>query len=167
MTANIKYIVKYHPRPIRKVARVLFTFTFLVFLLDYLVFLLFSQLPPDLQVFAILYFIPKIFSDLTNVALMVLLLGLALYAFKWRKGKIEITEDKLMIHGAYYVSIWLKNMWSVDVRDSQHLRRRIKLDSNVDAVHIKFRNQEEFKRFSESIINAVKQVENIKISTNL
>ena len=76
---------------------------------------------------------------------------------------IKLTDDKLIIDGSYHVSIWLRNMWEVDIRDMKYHRWRIRLDSNVDAVQIKFRTEEEFEDFSEKLIKLTEQFENVKL----
>jgi hypothetical protein len=138
MTTDIKYTVKYHARPVKKVANIMFGFGGLIILLLDLIWTPISTLTPELQALTIFYIIPEIFWDMNNIAFMSIAIGFGLWLFRWRTGKIELTEDKLKIHGSYLVSIWLKNMWSVDIQDVKFGRWRIRLDSNVDAVQIKF-----------------------------
>src|SRR5690349_7069768 len=100
---------------------------------------------------------------MNNIAFLSIAIGFGLWLFRWRTGKIELTEDKLIIDGSYYVSIWLRNMWEVDIRDMKYHRWRIRLDSNVGAVQIKFRTEEEFEDFSEKLIKLTEQFENVKL----
>lgn len=165
MTARIKYTVKYHPRQIKKVAKVLFVLAVLLLLICNLIWVPFSSLPLDMQALSLVYILPKILFDLTNVALLAMSVSGILWLFKWRSGEIELTDDRLIIHGSYYVSIWYENMWEVNVRDFSYHRRRIMLDSNTDAVHIKFRTEEEFQNISEKLIQLVGHIENIKLNT--
>jgi len=165
MTTDIKYTVKYHARPVKKIADTIVGLGVLVILLLDLIWAPFSSLTPDLQSVAILRIIPEIFWDMNNIALLSIAIGFGLWLLRWRKGKIELTDDKLIIHGSYLVSIWLKNMWSVDIQDVKFGRWRIRLDSNVDAVQVKFRTEKEFEDFSEKLIQLVGQVENIKLRT--
>jgi len=165
MTADIKYTVKYHALPVRKVADILFGFGILIIVLLDLIWTPFSGMTPELQALTILYLIPEIFWDLNNIAFLSIAIGYGLCLFRWRKGKIELTDEKLIIEGSYFVSIWLKNMWELDVRDYKYNRWRIRLDSNVDAVQIKFRTEKEFEDFSEKLVALVGQVENIKLKT--
>jgi len=165
MTTEIKYTVKYHARPVKQVANVMLGFGGLIILLLDLIWTPLEGLTPDLQALAIFYFVPKIFWDMHNIAFLSLSIGFLLWLFRWRTGKIELTGDKLVIDGSYYVSIWLKNIWEVDIRDMKNHRWRIRLDSNVDAVQIKFKTEKEFENFSEKLIQLVGQVENIKLKT--
>lgn len=121
------------------------------------------SLTPELQALAIFYIIPDFFWDLHIIAFLNILVGCILLLFRWRFGKIELTNEKLLIHGSYDVSIWIKNIWEVEVRDLVNHRWRIKLDSNVDAVHIKFKTEKEFETFSEQLIQRCGQVESIKL----
>jgi hypothetical protein len=165
MTADIKYTVKYHALPTKKIANIMFGFGGLIILLFDLIWTPFSGLTPELQVLTILYIIPEIFWDMNNIAFLSLAIGFGLWLFRWRTGKIQLTNEKIIIDGSYHVSIWLKNMWEVDIRDMKYQRWSIRLDSNVDAVQIKFRTGKEFEEFSEKIIQLAGQVENIKIKT--
>jgi len=165
MTADIKYTVKHHARSVKKVATVLFISGVLIFVLLDLIWAPFKGLVPEMQAFAMIYIIPEIFWDLHGVAFFCIVIGSGLWLLRWRTGKIELTDDKLTIIGSYYVSIWLKNMWEVDVRELKHLRRIIRLDSNVDAVQIKFKTQNEFESFREKLLLLEEYVENIKIKT--
>jgi hypothetical protein len=167
MTADIRYIVKYHPRLVRKVANVLFYFAGLIILLLDLIWTPFKGLSPELQGLTIIYILPKIFWDMHVVAFFSIAFGSSLLLFKWRSGKIELYDDKLVINGSYYVSIWLNNMWEVDIRDLKYHKWCLKLDSNVDAVQIKFKTEKEFKDFSEKLIQLVEHVESIKLRVDL
>jgi len=167
MTADIKYTVKYHARSVKKVANIMFGFGGLIILLLDLIWTPFSGLTPELQALTILYIIPEIFWDMNNVAFLSIAIGFGLWLFRWRTGKIELTDDKLIIKGSYYVSIWLRNMWEVDVRNMKFHRWIIRLDSNVDAVQIKFKTEEEFENFSEKLVRLVGQVENDKLKTTI
>jgi hypothetical protein len=164
--AEIKYTVKYHARPLKKVANVLFGFAGLIIVLLDLIWTPFKSLTPDFQALAVLYIIPNLFWHFHAIALLSLALGGCLWLFRWRAGKIELTDDKLIIEGSYFVSIWLKNMWEVDIRDMQFHKWIVRLDSNVDAVQIKFKTEKEFEDFSEKLIHLVAQVENIKLKTS-
>ena len=163
MTADIKYTVKYHARGVKKVANIMFGFGGLIILLLDLIWTPFKGLTPELQALTIIYIIPEIFWDMNSIAFLSIAIGFGLWLFRWRTGRIELTEDKLIIDGSYYVSIWLRNMWEVDIRDMQYHRWRIRLDSNVDAVQIKFRTEEEFEDFSEKLIKLTEQFENVKL----
>jgi hypothetical protein len=165
MTAEIKYTVKYHARPIKKIGNVFIGFAVLLIVLLDLVWTPLEGLTSDMQALAIFYIIPQIFWDLNNIAIACLAIGFGLWLLRWRKGKIELTNEKLIIEGSYFVSIWLKNMWAVDVRDYKYNRWRIRLDSSVDAVQIKFRTEREFEDFSEKLVGLVGHVENIKLKT--
>lgn len=166
MTADIKYTVKYHARPAKKVAHVLFSFAVLIFVLFDLIWTPFKGLTPDMQALTMFYIIPDIFFGMNNIAILCVLVGLGLMLFKWRQGRVELTDDKLIIDGSYQVSIWLRNMWEVDVRDMKYQRWTIRLDSNVDAVQIKFKNEKEFEDFSEKLISLVGQFETVKLKTS-
>jgi hypothetical protein len=166
MTADIKYTVKYHARPVKKVAYVLFGFAASIILLLDLVWYPFKGLTPDMQALAIFYIIPEIFFDMNSIAILCIVAGLGLMLFKWRTGKIELTNDKLIIEGSYHVSIWLRNMWEVDVRDMRYHRWIIRLDSNVDAVQIKFKTEKEFEEFSKKLVSLVGQFETVKLKTS-
>ncbi len=98
--------------------------------------------------------------------LLNLAVGIGLWLFRWRLGKIELTEEKLIIDGSYPATIRLLNMWEVDIRDFNYERFRIRLDSKTDAVQIKFRTEKEFEDFSLRLIELVGNVENIKIKNN-
>jgi hypothetical protein len=165
MTADIKYTVRHHARPVKKIAGVLFIFGMLVFVLLDLIWTPFKGLTPEMQSFAMLYIMPEIFWDMHGIAFLCVAIGFGLWLLRWRTGKVELTEDKLIIIGSYYVSIWLKNMWEVDIRELKHLRWTIRLDSNVDAVQIKFRTENEFANFSEKLLQLEEQFENIKVRT--
>jgi len=165
MTTDIKYTVKYHARPVKKVANIMFGFGVLIILLLDLIWYPFSGQTPELQALTILYILPEIFWDMNNIAFLSIAIGFGLWLFRWRTGKIELTDEKLIIHGSYFVSIWLKNMWSVDIQDVTFARWKIRLDSNVDAVQVKFSTEKEFEEFSEKLIQLVGQVENIKLRT--
>lgn len=155
MKADIKYTVKYHSLPVRNVAYILFGFGLLIILLLDLIWTPFKALPPELQAFAIINFIPDIFWDLHVIALLSIALGVVFRLLRWRTGKIELTDEKLIIAGSYSVSIWLKNMWQVDFRP----KWKIRLDSNVDAVEIKFETEKEFVDFSDKLIQLVAHAE--------
>jgi hypothetical protein len=167
MTANVKYTVKYHARGVKKVANILFGFAVLLIALLTLIWAPLEVLPPELQALAILYIMPKLFWDFHNIAFLSLVLGGCLWLFRWRTGKIQLTDEKLMIEGSYKVSIWLKNMWEVDLCYTSFSRWRIRLDSNVDAIQIKFSTKEEFENFSKKLLQLVEEVENIKIKTSV
>ena len=62
MTASIKYTVKYHARPVRKVATILFGFGVLILVLLDLVWAPFNGLTLELQAVAILHILPDIFG---------------------------------------------------------------------------------------------------------
>ena len=165
MTAEIKYTVKYHARPVKKIANVFFYFTALLIVLLDLIWTPFKSLTPDLQALAIFYIIPRIYWDFHIIAIISAIIGSGLWLFRWRKGRVELTDEKLIITGSYLVSIWLKKLWVVDVRDYKYNRWRIRLDSNVDAVQIKFRTEKEFEDFSEKLVKLVGHLENIKFQT--
>jgi len=165
MTADIKYIVKYHARPVRKVAGVLFGFGVLIIVLLDLIWAPFNGLTPELQALAILHILPDIFWDMNNIAMLCIVTGFGFWLLRWRTGKIELTEDKLVIQGSYPISIWLRNMWEADVRDMKYRHWIIRIDSNVDAVQVKFKTEREFEEFSEKLVQFVGQVENIKLKT--
>ena len=165
MTAEIKYTVKYHARPIKKIANVFFYFAVILFVLLDLIWTPLKSLTPDLQALVIFYFIPRLYWDFHFIAIISAIIGSVLWLFRWRKGKIELTDEKLVIDGSYIVSIWLKNLWVVDVRDYKYNRWRIRIDSNVDAVQVKFRTEKEFEDFSEKLVGLVGHVENIKLRT--
>lgn len=165
MTTKVKYTVKYHPRPVKKIATVFFSCAaIIIFLLD-LIWTPFKSLTPDLQALTIFYLLPEMYFHLHIIAFLSMLIGFGLWIFRWRSGTIELTEEKLVINGSYHVSIWLKNMWEVDVRDYKYNRWRILLDSNVDAVQVKFRAEKEFEEFSERLVRLVGQVDNVKFKT--
>ncbi len=166
MTADVKYTVKYHARPVKKVAHVLFGFAVLIFFLFDLIWTPFKGLTPDMQALTMYSIIPDIFFDMNNIAILCFVIGFGLTFFKWRTGKIELTNDKLIIEGSYHVSIWLKNMWEVDVRDMKYHRWTIRLDSNVDAVQVKFKTEKEFEDFSEKLVSLVGQFETVKLKTS-
>ncbi len=161
MKADIKYTVKYHSLPVKKVANVLFGFGGLIILLLDLIWMPFKGLTPELQAFAMIYIIPDIFWDMHVIAFMSIALGFVFRLLRWRTGKIELTDEKLIIAGSYFVSIWLKNMWEVAFRD----KWKIKLDSNVDAVVIKFKTEKEFVEFSDKLIKLVAPIESVKFNT--
>jgi hypothetical protein len=165
MTAEIKYTVKYHGRPVKKVANVLFVFAGLIIILLDLIWTPFKGLTPDLQALVAFYIMPQLFWDMHYIALLSALIGFGLWLFRWRTGKIELTEEKLIIEGSYYVSIWLRNMWEVEVRDLMYNHWWIRLDSKTDAVQIKFRTEKEWEDFSEKLVSLVGHVENIKLKT--
>jgi hypothetical protein len=167
LKADIKYTVKYHATTVKKIAKVFLAFGALIIVLLDFIWTPFQGLTPELQTLAILYILPSIFWDLNLIAILCLGLGYGLWLLRWRSGKIELAEDKLIIYGSYYVSIWLKNMWEVDIQDIEYERWRIKLDSNVDAVQIKFKTEKEFEDFSEALIKLVGEVENIKFKTTV
>ncbi|MBS1507081.1 MAG: hypothetical protein JSS79_10585 [Bacteroidetes bacterium] len=167
MTADIKYTVKYHARPVKKVAYILFGFAALIFFLFDLIWTPFKGLTPDMQALTIFYIIPDIFLDINNIAILCIMIGLGLMLFKWRTGKVELTDEKLIIEGSYQVSIWLRNMWEVDVRDMKYHRRTIRFDSNVDAVQIKFKTKKEFEDFSEKLVSLVGRFEAVKLKTSI
>jgi hypothetical protein len=161
MKADIKYTVRHHSLPVRNITNVLFGFGGLIILLLDLVWVPFKGLTPELQAFAIIYIIPDIFWDMHVIALMSIALGFVFRPLRWRTGKIELTDEKLIVAGSYYVSIWLKNMWEVDFRD----KWKIRLDSNVDAVEIKFKTENEFVEFSDKLIKLVAPTESVKFNT--
>lgn len=166
MTANIKYTVRHHARSIKKVAKVLFGFGVIIILLLDLIWIPFKGLTPDLQALALYYFMPGLFWDLHALALVSVALGGLLWPFRWRTGKIELTDEKLIINGSYPVSIWLRNMWEIDLCYTSLTMWRIRLDSNVDAVQIKFKTKEEFQRFGKKLFQLAEQVETIKLKTS-
>ena len=166
MTTKIKYTVKHHAHPVKKVANMLFGFAAIIIILLDLIWTPFNGLTPDLQALAIFYIMPKLFWDFHNIAFLSVAIGFVLWLFRWRTGKILLTDEILMIEGSYNVSIWLKNMWKVDIRDQKYSRWRIRLDSNVDAVQIKFRSEKEFEAFAEKLVDLVAHVENIKFKTS-
>jgi len=161
MKADIKYTVRHHSLPVRNLANVLFGFGGLLILLLDLIWMPFKGLTPELQAFAIVHIIPDIFLDIHVMAFVSIASGFVLRLLRWRTGKIELTDEKLIIAGSYYVSIWLKNMWEVDFR----AKRKIRLDSNVDAVEIKFRTEKEFVDFSDRLIKLVAPIESVKFNT--
>jgi hypothetical protein len=161
MKADIKYTVKYHSLPVKKVANVLFGIGGLIILLLDLIWTPFKGLTPELQALAIFYIIPDIFWDMHVIAFFSIALGMVLRLLRWRTGKIELTDDKLIIVGSYYVSIWLRNMWEVDFR----AKWKVRLDSNVDAVEIKFKTEKEFVDFSDKLIKLVSPIESVKFNT--
>jgi hypothetical protein len=163
MTAKIKYTVKYHARPVKKVASILLGFGALIIVLLDLIWAPFSGLTPELQALAILHILPEIFWDLNNIAILCIITGFGLWQLRWRAGKIELTEDKLVIQGSYPVSIWVRNMWEIDIRDMKYRRGIIRIDSNVDALQLKFKTEREFEDFSEKLVQRTEQVENIKL----
>lgn len=163
MIANVKYTVKYYPRPIRQVAKTLFLFSGFLFLPTILVLIPVQNQILELKIL-LYYLLPTVFYHLENIAVMILLVGGFLWLFKWRRGVLELTNEKIMIRGSLDVSIWLKNMWEVDVRNWEWQRRIIRLDSNVFAVEIKFKTEKDFECFSEKLIDLVEDVENIRIS---
>ena len=159
MNADIKYTVKYHSLPIKKIGTIVFSFGVIILVLLDLIWTPFKGLTPELQALTILYIMPKIYWDFHAIAFLSMTLGGCMWLFRWRTGKLEVTDEKLIIKGSYDVSIWLKNMWEIDFR----AKWKVRLDSNVDAVEIKFKTEKEFKDFSEILIRLVGQVENIKL----
>jgi hypothetical protein len=164
MTADIKYIVKYHPIPVKKVANVFLGFAGLIIGLLYLLWIPLTNLRGP-QYGAVLDFIPRMFWDMHFIAFICMAIWLGLRLFRWRRGKIELNEEKITIDGSYYVSISLSNMWEVDIRNVEHHRWCIRLDSKTDAVQIKFKSEKEFESFSEKLVQLVGHVENIKLKT--
>jgi hypothetical protein len=157
MTADIKYTVKHHPLFVKKVASLLAIFGGLIILLLEFLWANFTW-----ETLAISLIIPDIFSTMNIMGILSIVIGFTVrLVFKWRTGKIELTDDKLIINGSYYVSIWLKNMWEVDFR----AKWRIRLDSNVDAVEIRFKTEKEFVDFSDKLIQLVAHFENVKFNT--
>jgi len=57
-------------------------------------------------------------------------------------------------------------MSEVDVLDMKYHKWIIRLDSNVDAVQVKFSTEEEFENFSLKLVQLVGQVEHIKVKTS-
>ena len=163
MKADIKYTVKYHSLPTKKIGTIVFSFgAVIIFLLD-LIWTPFKSLTPELQALTVLYIMPKLYWDFHAIAFLSMALGGCMWLFRWRKGKLEVTDEKLIIKGSYDVSIWLKNMWEIDFQANW----KVRLDSNVDAVEIKFNTEKEFKDFSEILIRLVGQVESIKLKTTI
>lgn len=162
MTAAIKYTVKYHATRAKKAATVLFGFGGVIILLLDLIWTPFRGLTPEFQALALTYIIPNIFWYMNMIAILSVLIGLVLLRFKWRSGKLSLTDEKLIIDGSYYVSIWLKNLWEVEIRDMGD-HRTIRVDSNVDAVQMAFDSGEEFEGFSEKLVAIAGQIENIRL----
>lgn len=167
MTADVKYTVKYHARPIKKVANVFFFFAGLVIILLDLIWTPFKGLTPGLQALVIFYIIPEIFWDFHMIAFLCIGIGACLWIFRWRTGKLELTDEKLIINGSYDVSIWLRNMWEVDLVYTRFTPWSMRLDSNVDAVQIKFKTKQEFERFSGKLLQLVDKVDNILLKTSV
>lgn len=165
MKADIKYTVRHHATPVKKIAYVLFYFAVILIVLLDLVWTPFKSLTPEMQALAVIYVLPKLYFDLHFIAILCGIIGFLLWLLRWRNGKIEITEDKLIINGSYNVSIWLRNMWEVDVRDYNYNRWRIRIDSKTDAIQIKFKTEREFEDFSEKLVKLVCHVENIRFKT--
>jgi hypothetical protein len=153
VTADIKYIVRYHPTTIKKVAASLAGVGTLI-LIPTTWYLAHISLTTTLN-YLVLF--------LAVSAMISLAIGLILLPFRWRQGKIELTDDKLIIDGSYHVSIRLTNMLEVDVRNLKYSRWGLRLDSKTDAVQIKFRTEKEFESFSERLVQLVGQVEKIKL----
>lgn len=156
MTADIKYTVKHHPRRIKKVATAVAVFGFvIIFLLD------FAWGYFQWETLGVYLLIPTTFSAMNVIGFVSMAIGLGLrMLLKWRTGRIELRDDQLIIEGSYRVSIWLRNMWEVDFRAKWIIR----LDSNVDALEIKFNTEEEFVDFSDKLIKLVAPIEHIKFS---
>lgn len=162
MTADIQYTVKYHPRPVKKVAHVLFLLGgLIIMLLDVIL----PKVIPGLTPTIFPRTINEVFWGANAIAILCLVIGFVLRSFRWRTGKLELTNEKLMINGSYSISIWPKNMWEVDIREVKFHRWTVRLDSNVDTVQIKFRTDNEFDTFVEKLLQLVEQVENVKIKT--
>lgn len=79
---------------------------------------------------------------------------------RWRTGTLELTEEKLIIAGSYHVSIRLKNIWKVDFNP----KWKVRLDSNVDAVDIKFRNEKQYVAFTDKLIKQTVQFDTIRFN---
>jgi hypothetical protein len=159
MKADIKYTVKYHSLPSKKIGTIVFSFGVIIIVLLDLIWAPFKSLTPELQALTMFYIMPKLYWDFHAIAFLSMTLGGCIWLFKWRTGKLEVTDEKLIIKGSYDVSIWLKNMWEIDFRANWNVR----LDSNVDAVEIKFKTEKEFKDFSDALIRLMGQLENIKL----
>lgn len=163
MTAEIKYTVKHHPVLMKKVANVFLVISGLIILLLDFVYSPTKSLTPDMKALVIVELLPSIFWHLHILAIICALLGAGLWRLKWRRGKLELTNEKLLIAGSYVVSIWLKNLWEVEVRDWKYHRWTILVDSNVDAVQMKFKTEAEFEKFSRRLISLASQFETIKL----
>jgi hypothetical protein len=109
------------------------------------------------------YLVPDVFWDFFNIAMISVAIGFGLTLFKWRYGKLELTDEKLIIEGSYRVSIWLKNIWTVEFIDTGRLKGTIRIDSNVDAVQIRFRSLPEYQEFTDQFIDMLKAQGNEKV----
>jgi hypothetical protein len=159
--ADIKYTVKHHPRLIKKLATALAMLGGSAIVLLDLAWVCFKW-----ATLAIVIAMPGLFLAVNVIGILTIVIGFVMRTLlKWRPGKIELNDDQLIIEGSYRVSIWLRNLWEVDVRDTSY-RRVINLDSNVDAVQIKFKTEQEFEAFSEKLIVSAEQGDNIKIKTS-
>lgn len=162
MTIKIKYTVKYYPRATRKVAETLFLFSAVVLFLLGLVLAPTESLPLELKLLVYLL-LSDIFYDLLNVSVIILAVGWGLWLFRWRSGLLALTSEKLTIEGSKDVSIWLKNMWEVDIRNLYGNRWIVRLDSNVYAVQIKFKDKNEFTHFVELLVDHVNSFDNERL----
>jgi hypothetical protein len=163
MVRKIKYTVKHHPRSVKKIAHVLFLFAVIIGILFGGYLSLFNSLSPELQILAMAYLVPDVFWDFFNIAMISVAIGFGLTLFKWRYGKLELTDEKLIIEGSYRVSIWLKNIWTVEFIDTGRLKGTIRIDSNVDAVQIRFRSLPEYQEFTDQFIDMLKAQGNEKV----
>jgi hypothetical protein len=96
--------------------------------------------------------------------LSLLIVGSCLRYLRWRRGTIELIEEKLVIEGSYDVSIWLRNMWTINFLDNSLVRRVVRIDSKTDAVQIKFTSEQAFATFAEELVKRLDPHENAKIN---
>lgn len=160
MTAEIRYTVKYHSLPVKKISNVVIFIGVIILVLLDLIWLPFGALSPEMQVLASLVIIPKIYWKLHLLAFLFLAVGGCVRLLRWRTGTLELTEEKLIIAGSYHVSIWLKNIWKIDFNP----KWKVRLDSNVDAVDIKFRNEKEYVAFTDKLIKQTVQFDTIRFN---
>ncbi len=166
MTFIIKYKIDSKPKKVRKVSDLLIGIGAVLLVVGNWIYTPLSALPLELQVFALGEFIPKLFFDFNFLAIAILIVGLILIPFKWRRGKISLEVDRIKIDGRIVVDLMIDKLQNVDVFDANHgVKRTVHLTSDNDKVKLKFRNKIDFENFSTSLFDLAAQKENVNFKT--
>lgn len=170
MTQRIKYIIKGKPTRIKKVASFLMGMSILLFLIVDFLYTPLKSLPFELQVFAIGELIPSIFFDFNAIIILLFCLGLVLYFFRWRRGELILTDEKIVINGIP-VLIVIEKITEVTFFDSDFVfgggRRLVLIKGDEGIFKIKFKTDDSFTQFAEQFVLSTSKYEHIKIKSSV
>gem|GEM_PF-5707901 len=170
MGQKINYIIKGQPTTIKEVGSTIIGTAVILFIIGDFLYTPLKSLPLELQIFAIGELIPKLFFDFNLIVVLLFFVGMTVYAFRWRNGTVTLSNNQILIDGQIAVTLMLDKIKEINFIDSEFLignKRLIQVMTSDKVFKLKFRTDETYGDFSEKIVFAAGQYENIKITRSI